>query len=81
MIQAARSGRQNIAERSRAAATSSQTILRLVNAARSNLEELLLDYEDFFGIDVIRCGQMIRCKPNPYAVCRSSIEKSIRISR
>lgn len=47
MMQAARSGRQNIAEGSRASATSSQTELRLVNVARSSLEELLLDYEDF----------------------------------
>jgi four helix bundle suffix protein len=47
MVQAARSGRQNIAEGSRASATSSQTELRLLNTARSSLEELLLDYEDF----------------------------------
>lgn len=47
MVQAARSGRQNIAEGSRAAATSSQTELRLLNVARSSLDELLLDYEDF----------------------------------
>lgn len=47
MVQAARSGRQNIAEGSRAAATSSQTELRLVNVARASLEELLLDFEDF----------------------------------
>jgi four helix bundle suffix protein len=47
MIQAARSGRQNIAEASRAAATSSQTKLRLLNVARASLEELLLDFEDF----------------------------------
>jgi len=47
MVQAARSGRQNIAEGSRAAATSSQTELRLLNVARASLEELLLDYEDF----------------------------------
>lgn len=47
MVQAARSGRQNIAEGSRAAATSSQTELRLVNVARASMEELLLDYEDF----------------------------------
>jgi len=47
MVQAARSGRQNIAEGSRASATSSQTELRLVNVARSSLEELLLDYEDY----------------------------------
>ena len=42
-----RSGRQNIAEGSRASATSSQTELRLVNVARSSLDELLLDYEDY----------------------------------
>jgi four helix bundle suffix protein len=47
MVQAARSGRQNIAEGSRAAAISSQTELRLVNVARASLDELLLDYEDF----------------------------------
>lgn len=47
MVQAARSGRQNIAEGSRASATSSQTELRLVNVARASLDELLLDYEDF----------------------------------
>ena len=47
MVQAARSGRQNIAEGSRASATSSQTELRLLNVARSSLEELLLDYEDY----------------------------------
>lgn len=47
MTQAARSGRQNIAEGSRAGATSSQTELRLVNVARASQEELLLDYEDY----------------------------------
>jgi four helix bundle suffix protein len=47
MVQAARSGNKNIAEGSRAAATSSQTELRLVNVARASLEELLLDYEDY----------------------------------
>ncbi|HOX06735.1 MAG TPA: four helix bundle suffix domain-containing protein [Planctomycetota bacterium] len=47
MVQAARTGRQNIAEGSRAAATSSQTELRLVNVARASLDELLLDYEDY----------------------------------
>jgi len=47
MVQAARSGRQNIAEGSRATATSSQTELRLTSVARSSLEELLLDCEDF----------------------------------
>jgi four helix bundle suffix protein len=47
MVQAARSGRQNIAEGSRAAATSSKSELHLTNVARSSLEELLLDFEDY----------------------------------
>ena len=47
MVQAARSGGKNIAEGSRAAATTSQTEPRLVNVARASLEELLLDYEDY----------------------------------
>lgn len=47
MVQAARSGRQNIAEGSRAAGTSKKTELKLTNVARASLEELLLDYEDF----------------------------------
>ena len=47
MVQAARSGRQNIAEGSLASATSKKTELKLTNVARASLEELLLDYEDF----------------------------------
>jgi len=47
MIQAARSGVQNIAEGSQASGTSKKTELTLTNVARASLEELLLDYEDF----------------------------------
>jgi len=47
MEQAARSGRQNIAEGRRASGTSSQTELRLVGVARASLDELLLDFEDY----------------------------------
>lgn len=47
MEQAARSGRQNIAEGSKAAGTSKKTEIKLTNVARASLEELLLDYEDF----------------------------------
>lgn len=47
MTQAARSGVQNIAEGSVAAATSKKTELKLTNVARASLEELKLDYEDF----------------------------------
>ena len=47
MVQSARSGRQNIAESSRAGAADSTTAVHLTNAARNSLDELLLDYEDF----------------------------------
>lgn len=47
MEQAARSGRQNIAEGSLASATSKKTEIKLTSVARASLEELLLDYEDF----------------------------------
>lgn len=47
MVQAARSGRQNIAEGSMASATSKKTELKLTNVAKASLEELLLDFEDY----------------------------------
>jgi four helix bundle suffix protein len=47
MVQAARSGVQNIAEGSLASGTSKKTELKLTNVARASLEELLLDCEDF----------------------------------
>lgn len=47
MVQAARSGKQNIAEGSMASGTSKKMELKLVNVARASLEELLQDYQDF----------------------------------
>lgn len=47
MVQAARSGKQNIAEGSMASGTSKKTELKLIGVARSSQEELLLDYQDF----------------------------------
>lgn len=47
MVQAARSGKQNIAEGSMAAGTSRKFELKLVGVARASLEELLLDFQDF----------------------------------
>lgn len=47
MVQAARSGKQNIAEGSAAATTSAETELKLTNVARASLQELLIDYEDY----------------------------------
>lgn len=47
MVQAARSGVQNIAEGSQASGTSKKMELKLTNVARASLEELRLDYEDY----------------------------------
>jgi four helix bundle suffix protein len=47
MVQASRSGKQNIAEGSMASGTSKKTELKLVGVARASLEELLLDFKDF----------------------------------
>ena len=47
MVQAARSGKQNIVEGSMASATSKETEIKLTNVAKASLEELLIDYEDF----------------------------------
>lgn len=47
MVQAARSGVQNIAEGSQARATSAKMEMKLTGVARASLEELRLDYEDF----------------------------------
>jgi len=50
MIQAARSGKQNILEGSMASGTSKETELKLTNVARASLEELLEDYRDFLRV-------------------------------
>ena len=47
MVQAARSGKQNIVEGSQASGTSKEMELKLTNVARASLEELLTDYRDF----------------------------------
>lgn len=47
MVQAARSGKQNIAEGSMASGTSKKTELKLISVARASLEELLLDFQDY----------------------------------
>jgi four helix bundle suffix protein len=50
MIQAARSGKQNILEGSLASGTSKETEIKLTNVARASLEELLEDYRDFLRV-------------------------------
>jgi restriction system protein len=47
MVQAARSGKQNIAEGSMASGTSKKSELKLIGVARASLEELLLDFQDY----------------------------------
>lgn len=47
MVQAARSGKQNIVEASMASGTSKEMEIKLTNVARASLEELSIDYEDF----------------------------------
>lgn len=50
MVQAARSGKQNIAEASIASGTSKEAEIKLTNVARASLEELLIDYRDFLRV-------------------------------
>jgi four helix bundle suffix protein len=50
MVQAARSGKQNILEASQASGTSKETEIKLTNVARASLEELLEDYRDFLRV-------------------------------
>ncbi len=64
MVQAARSGVQNIAEGSMASATSKKTELKLTSVARASLEELLLDYQDFLR----QRGMRLWSKDSPEAM-------------
>lgn len=50
MVQAARSGKQNIVEGSKASKTSTEMEIKLTNVARASLEELLEDYKDFLRV-------------------------------
>lgn len=86
MVQAARSGKQNIVEGSMASATSKETEIKLTNVARASLEELQIDYEDFlrtrklpiWGKDhrlVARVRELNKSNPIPtYETFRKAIE-------
>src|SRR5438309_3692401 len=54
MVQAARSGKQNILEGSKASRTSKETEIKLTNVGRASLEELLVDYRDFLRVRDLR---------------------------
>lgn len=85
MIQAARSGKQNIIEASMAAATSKETELKLTSVARASLEELLADYRDFLRVRglqewpvehvyVGRLRELLRTPGAGYSTFRKGIE-------
>jgi four helix bundle suffix protein len=85
MVQAARSGKQNIAEASMASATSKETEIKLTNVARASLEELLLDYRDFLRTRklkewekeskyVARLRELNKIKDADYETFRKGIE-------
>lgn len=85
MVQAARSGKQNIAEASMASGTSKETEIKLTNVARASQEELLIDYRDFMrnrGIIewdkshpyAMRMSDLIRHKPANYETFKKGIE-------
>lgn len=86
MVQAARSGKQNIAEGSIVSATSKETEIKLTNVARASLEELQIDYEDFLRTRklskwdkdhrlVARLRELNTSTPNPtYATFQQAIE-------
>ncbi|EON78907.1 hypothetical protein ADIS_0804 [Lunatimonas lonarensis] len=86
MVQAARSGKQNIAEGSMASATSKEAEIKLTNVARASLEELQLDYEDFLRTKklplwdkdhrlVARLRELNKSVPNPsYETFQKAIE-------
>ena len=54
MVQAARSGKQNIVEGNEVAETSAETMLKLLGVARGSLQELLVDYEDYLRVRNMR---------------------------
>jgi len=72
MVQAARSGVQNIAEGSQGSGTSKKFELKLTSVARASLEELVLDYEDFLRQNQLsiweygdaRRKELARIRPN-----------------
>ncbi|WP_026954122.1 four helix bundle suffix domain-containing protein [Algoriphagus vanfongensis] len=86
MVQAARSGKQNIVEGSMASGTSKEMEIKLTNVAQASLEELLIDYEDFlrtqklpiWGKDhrlVARVRELNKSTPTPtYETFQKAIE-------
>ena len=85
MVQAARSGKQNIVEASMASGTSKETEIKLTNVARASLEEILTDFRDFLrtrGLSewhkddacVRRLQTLIRAPNTGYETFRKAVE-------
>ena len=85
MIQAARSGKKNLLEGSKAALTSKETELKLTNVARASLEELLDDYRDYLRVreyrewdkdskEALYVRQLGRKVPQTYELYREFVE-------
>ncbi|WP_416438687.1 four helix bundle suffix domain-containing protein [Phnomibacter sp. MR] len=71
MVQAARSGKQNIVEASMASGTSKEMEIKLTNVARASLEELKIDYEDFLRTNKLQ----IWPKEHPYVIRLRELNK------
>ena len=78
MVQAARSGKQNIVEGSMAAATSKETEIKLTSVARASLEELLADYRDFLRT---RGGLKRLCIRPVWRICCAGVSRCWNASR
>jgi four helix bundle suffix protein len=87
MVQAARSGKQNIAEGSQVSGTSRRSEFKLVGVARGSLEELLIDYQDFlrgrslplWGKDdprALEVRQLAYVQDRSYRTYRTYVEQS-----
>jgi len=63
MVQAARSGKQNIAEASVVSGTSKEGEIKLINVARASLEQLVNDYRDFLRMRGLRLWDKGRPQP------------------
>lgn len=76
MVQAARSGKQNIAEASLASGTSKEMEIKLTNVARASQEELLIDYQDFLRIRNLAEWP----KDHAYAIHLSKLNKQVNVN-
>ena len=85
MIQAARSGKKNLLEGSKAGTTSKETEIKLTNVARASLEELLDDYRDYLRVrehrewakdsrEALFVRQLGRKTPQTYELYREFVE-------